>query len=111
MQSYKSFSLNELKVLKKGDLISEEYKPIWKWIILIELSKLCLKNISLENEKEYEALNNFLKNNDLLNLDLFKTIEFTKETSGLFNIPKIFSRKSKVQEKQEKKVILNYFLL
>lgn len=108
MQSYKSFSLNELKVLKKGEFISEEYKPIWKWIILIELSKLCLQNTFLESEKEYEFLNNFLKDNGLLGLESFETIECVKEKSGIFNISKFFSGKAKVEKKQQQK---NYFEL
>lgn len=79
-ESYKRFSLNELQALKNGAISTEEYIPIWKWIILIELSKLVLKNVSLEKDHLYDKLKKFLDENGFAEtLDSFKTISITKE--------------------------------
>ena len=76
--SYKTFSLTELQNLKNGSNSVEEYIPIWKWIILIELSKLCMQNESLIYEKEYTIINKFLTENGFSeNLESFKTVNIT----------------------------------
>lgn len=99
-ESYKRFSLNELQALKNGTISTEEYIPIWKWIILIELSKLVLKNISLENNPLYVKLKCFLDDNGFTEtLDSFKTISITKE-KNFSSTWKVFgfSNKGKIEE-------------
>ena len=76
--SYKTFSLTELQNLKNGNNSVEEYMPIWKWIILIELAKLCIKNEALSYEKEFVLINDFLKENGFSEeLESFKTVDIT----------------------------------
>ncbi|MGY0393956.1 P-loop ATPase, Sll1717 family [Fusobacterium sp. SYSU M8A802] len=102
MESYKKFSLTELQALRNGQVTTEEYIPIWKWIILIELAKLCLKNVKLGNKNEYFLLKNFLEENGFnQNLDSFKTISITKDKKlGL--TWKFFTANSDKIEVQEK---------
>ena len=77
--SYESFRLNELINLKENQQI--DYFSIWKWTILIELSKLIFLNReTLEQSKELEVLCKFLTDNDFhIKLGGEKTISTLKE--------------------------------
>ena len=104
-ESYKKFSLNELQNLKNGNISTEEYIPIWKWIVLVELSKLCLDNNNLKCNPLYYELKKFLDNNNLSkNLDSFKTVEITEENNKNFSWKKIvdFSNSSKINSLSKK---------
>lgn len=102
MESYKTFSLTELIALKNGEVRAEEYVPIWKWIILIELGKLCLKNVKLENESEFLILKDFLEGNGFQqDLESFKTVMITKDKA--FDLDcKFFKANLKKTETKEK---------
>ena len=102
-ESYKKFSLNELQNLKNGNISTEEYIPIWKWIILIELSKLCIKNSKLMFERSYDKLESFLKENNLnVDLESYKTVDITKEQNVNFGWKQIIGCTTKINTKISK---------
>lgn len=78
LDSYKTFSLTELQHLKNGEITTEEYVPIWKWIILIELSKLVITNEALIDNRDVSTLKEFLELNGFgENIESFRTINIT----------------------------------
>ncbi|WP_394425155.1 P-loop ATPase, Sll1717 family [Vreelandella stevensii] len=42
ISSYKDFKFQELVHLKSGDIQPNEYYEIWRWLLLLDLAKLCL---------------------------------------------------------------------
>lgn len=79
--SYESFRLNELINLKENQQV--DYFSIWKWTILIELSKLIFLNKeNLKTSEELEVLCKFLEENDFhMRLGGEKTISIIKENN------------------------------
>ena len=61
--SFSDFKFQKLKHLKSDDLSPNEFKPVWRWILLLELSKLILKDQSICDEKSVIALEKFIKEN------------------------------------------------
>jgi len=84
--SYESFRLNELISLKENQ--QTDYFSIWKWTILIELSKLIFLNKeNLEQSKELKVVCKFLEDNNFhITLGGEKTILTLKEKSITGNL-------------------------
>jgi hypothetical protein len=102
-ETYKKFSLTELKNLENGAISTEQYISIWKWVILIELSKMVILNVSLETENGYKILEKFLIENEFENkMESFKTISLTKEKEFALN-SKWFGVGQKESLEQKKK--------
>lgn len=78
--SYKEFKFHELVNLENGDIKPNEYISIWEWVILLELSKLCLENQRLSYSENWQKLNKFVKDNFFtLKLNAMKILEVTQQ--------------------------------
>ena len=77
--SYQDFRLNKLVPLKSGDESPNQYIQIWKWLLLIEISRLLLQSNELMEEQDYYRLGAFFnKNFGDLQIDKNKILEITK---------------------------------
>lgn len=103
--NYNKFNLTYFKELKsETDMKADEYLAVWEWVILIELSKIVVRDLNSLKNSTLKKLSNFLEQNGFgLELDSYKTIEITKKNQidGNFNI-KIakFGENDEIIEKQ-----------
>ncbi|MEZ2279699.1 MAG: P-loop ATPase, Sll1717 family [Microcoleus sp.] len=61
--SFKEFRTHELRYLSSNDTAPNEYIAIWKWICLIELAKLLVKNSRIQTGDVYKRINTFINQN------------------------------------------------
>lgn len=104
LESYKKYDLTELQKLKNGEVIVDEYVPIWKWVSLIELSKLVVMNEGLAHKKGVSRLKSFLSEHGFsTKLNSFKTITKTQEINTTGTWQKVISIcKGKKEDKKPK---------
>jgi len=80
VKSYKDFKFQELVQLKSGDITPNEYYEIWRWLILLDLAKLCLLDQGIPNsEAKNKLLTFFDANYKSLEIDAKKVVEITKK--------------------------------
>ena len=61
--AFNEFRIHMLRQLKIEDTPANEFIPIWKYVILIELTKVVLKNEDIEGHKEFKILKSFIDSN------------------------------------------------
>ena len=61
--SFNEFRMHSLRELSAEDTAPNEYIPIWTYVILIELSKIIIKNSALSDDVNYIRLRKFLDKN------------------------------------------------
>lgn len=92
LESYKKYNLTELQELKNGEVVVDEYVPIWKWISLIELAKLVITNEGIAHKDGVDKVKKFLSDNGFTTkLSSFKTVTMTKEASASGTLKKFIS--------------------
>lgn len=78
--SYKDFKFHELLQLKSGDVTPNEYYEIWKWLLLLDIGKLCLSDESVPYSSAKGKLHAFFNNNySSTKIDSKKIVEITKK--------------------------------
>ena len=66
--------------MKSGDITPNEYYEIWRWLILLDLAKLCLLDQGIpDSEAKNKLLSFFDANYKSLDIDAKKVIEITKK--------------------------------
>lgn len=99
--SYESFRLNTLIGSENFEKTKDDSHSLWKWTILLELSKLICSNYgSLKSSRELKILKKFLNNNNFhLELSGAKTISITRENqiNGSLNVECGFNIFSKLK--------------
>ncbi|MBL0739874.1 P-loop ATPase, Sll1717 family [Chryseolinea lacunae] len=79
IKSFKDFRFHELVHLKTNDIAPNEYSAIWRWIILVELSKQILQDNGIQDKENLAKLETFFKENYYsIDIDSKKVVELTK---------------------------------
>ncbi len=80
VSSYKDFKFQELIQLKSSDIKPNEYYEIWRWLLLLDLGKLCLSDEGIPECDAKKKLSSFFAANyNSLEIDAKKVIEITKK--------------------------------
>jgi energy-coupling factor transporter ATP-binding protein EcfA2 len=80
VKSYKDFKFQELIQLQSGDITPNEYYEIWRWLILLDLAKLCLLDQGIkDSEAKHKLIGFFDANYNSIDIDSKKVIEITKK--------------------------------
>lgn len=80
ISSYKDFKFQELVHLKSQDIKPNEYYEIWRWLLLLDIGKLCLSDEGIPNSRDKEKLINFFDcNYQGIGIDAKKIVEITKK--------------------------------
>ena len=62
--SFKSFAAQQLLRFKDRNFLPpNEYQTFWRYLLLLEITKLLLLNLSLESTEDLQVLADFLKKN------------------------------------------------
>jgi hypothetical protein len=79
ISSYKNFKFQELVHLKTGDITPNEYYEIWRWLLLLDLGKLCLKDVGVVDcDASKKLIAFFTANYNSIKIDAKKIVEVTK---------------------------------
>lgn len=84
--SYRDFRYNELYKLEDWDVKPNQYSSIWKFILFLYLWKKILEDTSLNKNKEYKDLEEFIKRNFDFELDQNKILKLAIEKKIEWNI-------------------------
>ncbi len=102
VSSYKDFKFQELIQLKSSDIKPNEYYEIWRWLLLLDLGKLCLLDESIpDSEAKNKLISFFDANYNSLEIDAKRVIEITKKNQVRGGFLKSFvdiSEDKKVEE-------------
>lgn len=80
VKSYKDFKFQELIQLQSGDITPNEYYEIWRWLILLDLAKLCLLDEGIQDSEAKNKLIGFFDANyNAIDIDTKKVVEITKK--------------------------------
>lgn len=80
VSSYKDFKFQELVQLKSSDIKPNEYYEIWRWLLLLDLGKLCLSDHGIPECDAKNKLSSFFEANyHSIEIDAKKVIEITKK--------------------------------
>jgi hypothetical protein len=108
VSSYKDFKFQELVQLQSGDIKPNEYYEIWRWLLLLDLAKLCLKDEGIPQSKSKEKLYEFFSiNYNSLDIDAKKVVEVNKKKEIRGGVLTSFADLSSSQ-KSEKGSYLDY---
>lgn len=80
IRSYKDFKFQELVHLKTEDVKPNEYYEIWRWMLLLDLSRSILKDSNIKQNSEHrEKISCFFEENyKSVDIDSKRIIEITK---------------------------------
>ncbi len=79
IRSYKDFKFQELVHLQTEDVKPNEYYEIWRWMLLLDLSRSILKDKRMsENEHKNKIEDFFQENYKSIDIDSKRIIEITK---------------------------------
>lgn len=80
ISSYKDFKFQELVHLKSGDITPNEYYEIWRWLLLLDIGKLCLSDQGISDTGAKNRLTAFFDANyKSTKIDAKKVVEVTKK--------------------------------
>ncbi|AYV37629.1 hypothetical protein EFI48_12890 [Aeromonas veronii] len=102
ISSYKDFKFQELIHLKSGDIKPNEYYEIWRWLLLLDLAKLCLTDQGIPESDAKEKLMSFFEANyKSISIDTKKVVEITKKSQVRGGFLKSFADFSSGQKLEE----------
>ena len=80
VSSYKNFQFQELVQLKTGDITPNEYYEIWRWLLLLDIGKQCIKDNGIpECDAKEKLISFFDANYNSTEIDAKKIVEITKK--------------------------------
>ncbi|QYJ70267.1 hypothetical protein K0H59_14675 [Shewanella sp. FJAT-51649] len=79
IRSYKDFKFQELVNLKTEDVKPNEYYEIWRWMLLLDLSRSILKDSNMKENEHRDKIESFFEENyKSIDIDSKRIIEITK---------------------------------
>ncbi|UTM55968.1 hypothetical protein L4174_008870 [Photobacterium sp. CCB-ST2H9] len=79
IRSYKDFKFQELVHLKTEDVKPNEYYEIWRWMLLLDLSRSILKDSKMSKNEHKDKIEDFFEENyKSIDIDSKRIIEITK---------------------------------
>lgn len=80
IRSYKEFKFQEISHFKTKDIRPNEYIPFWEWVILLDLSRMILKDNAIVSSSEKRKLERFFRDNyTSVDIDAKTLLEVTKQ--------------------------------
>ena len=109
IHSYKDFKFQELVHLKSNDIQPNEYYEIWRWLILLDVSKLCLNDQGIpESDAKLKLQKFFELNYSSIDIDAKKIVEITKKKQLQGSVLKSLGGTSQNGQKLEEASYLEY---
>ncbi|OEE38676.1 P-loop ATPase, Sll1717 family [Vibrio anguillarum] len=79
IRSYKDFKFQELVHLQTEDVKPNEYYEIWRWMLLLDLSRSILKDTKMKKNEFRDKIESFFEENyKSIDIDSKRIIEITK---------------------------------
>ncbi len=100
IRSYKDFKFQELIHFKAKDIRPNEYIPFWEWVILLDIARMTLKDLGIENSENRRKLEKFYKDNytsiDIDSKDLIEITKQNKINASAFHVGASYQIESKL---------------